>query len=153
MTPEEKQKRIAALGAEIAELMKPEKTVGQRFWELVSATEIKFDFDKWPHTIFGFRGNKYVWEFDFKNYHLWLRYEELWAVLVQEFGLTYNDVHSLVKNEVEEHFKCRGVTPGLLARMNSFTVEEHFKCRGVTRWRLRGTVDQFWSEIRITVLE
>ena len=43
MTPEEKQKRIAALEAEIAELMKPEKTVGQRFWELVSATEVKFE--------------------------------------------------------------------------------------------------------------
>src|SRR5690606_7111985 len=111
MTPEERQKRIEALEAEIAELKKPEKTAGQRFWELVSATEVKFDFDKWPHKIFGFRGNKYVWEFDFKNYYLWLCYEELWAVLAEEFGLAYDGVQSLVKNEVESHFNCKEITP------------------------------------------
>lgn len=43
MTPQQKQERIAALEAEIAELKKPEKTAGQRLWELVSGTEVKFD--------------------------------------------------------------------------------------------------------------
>ena len=111
MTQQEKQKRIAALEAEIAELKKPEKTAGQRFWELVFETEVKFDFDKYPNTIFGFRGDNYVWEFDFKNNYLWLRYSTVWSVLENEYGLNYDDVQSLVKNEVEEHFKCRGVTP------------------------------------------
>jgi hypothetical protein len=131
MTPEEKQKRIAALEAEIAELKKPEKTAGQRFWELVSGTEVKFDFDKYPNTLFGFRDGEYVWEFDFKNNYLLLRYSTVWSVLENEYGLNYDDVQSLVKNEVEEHFKCRGVAPEE-GRNHIAMVEEHFKCKGVT---------------------
>src|SRR5690606_25313552 len=129
MTPEERQKRIAALEAEIAELKKAEKTAAQRFRELVSATEVKFDFDKYPNTIFGFRGDNYVWEFDFKNYYLWLRYEELWAVLAEEFGLAYDGVQSLVKNEVESHFNCKEITPFFWAQGVLGEVESHFNGR------------------------
>jgi len=132
MTPEEKQKRIAALEAEIAELKKPEKTAGQRFWELVSATEVKFDFAKWPHTIFGFRGHNYVWEFDFENSYLWLRYSTVWSVLETEYSLDYNDVQALVRSEVEEHLKCRGLTPLHRRATTGSSVEEHLKCRGLT---------------------
>ena len=107
MTPQEKQERIAALEAEIAELKKPEKTVGQRFWELVSGTELKVDFETYPNRIFGFRGDEYVWEYDFENSYLWLRYSTVWSVLETEYSLDYNDVQVLVRSEVEEHFKCR----------------------------------------------
>src|SRR5690606_41207565 len=106
MTPEEKQKRIAALEAEIAELKKPEETAGQRLWELVSGTEVKFDFDKYPRTLFGFRDGEYVWGFNFRNNYLWLRYSTVWSVLEREYSLTYYEIQSLVKNVVEEHFKC-----------------------------------------------
>src|SRR5690606_23274995 len=127
MTPEEKQKRIEALEAEIAELKKPEKTAGQRFWELVSGTEVKFDFDKWPRTLFGFRDGEYVWEFDFENSYLWLRYSTVWSVLEREYSLTYSNVKSLVKILVEDHFKCRGVTPYIAVYPWSTQVEEHFR--------------------------
>lgn len=132
MTPEEKQKRIAALEAEIAELKKPEKTAGQRFWELVSGTEVKFDFKKYPRTLFGFRDGEYVWEFDFRNNYLWLRYSTVWSVLETEYSLDYDDVQALVKNVVEEHFKCGGVTPCRIRRIPISQVEEHFNCKGVT---------------------
>ena len=111
MTQEEKQERIAALEAEIAELKKPDKTPGERFWELVSDTTLKFDFVRYPNTIFGFRDGKYVWEFDFRNNYLWLRHSTVWYVLETEYSLDYNDVQALVRSEVEEHFKCRGLTP------------------------------------------
>ena len=136
MTPQEKQERIAALEAEIAELKKPDKTAAQRFWELVSGTKLKFDFEKYPNTIFGFRDGKYVWEYDFKNNHLWLRYTTAWSVLQKEFGLNYNDIQSLIKSEVEKHFKCKGVTPGWILNSCSPMVEKHFKCKGVTPERM-----------------
>src|SRR5690606_33099812 len=131
MTQEEKQKRIAALEAEIAELKKPEKTAGQRLWELVSGTEIKFDFDKYPRTLFGFRDGEYLWEFDFISNYLWLRYSTVWFVLETEYSLDYNDVQALVRSEVEEHFKCRGVAPYMAVQTEVWEVEEPFKCRGV----------------------
>lgn len=132
MTQQEKQQRIAALEAEIAELKKPEKPAVQRFWELVSGTEIKFDFDSYPNTIFGFRGDKYVWEFDFKNNYLWLNYSSVWSVLEREYSLNYSNVQSLVKILVEDHFKCREVTPTFDESKTWYMVEEHFKRRGVT---------------------
>ena len=131
MTPQEKQERIAALEAEIAELKKPDKTAAQRFWELVSGTKLKFDFEKYPNTIFGFRDGKYVWEYDFKNNHLWLRYTTTWSVLEKEYNLN-REIQSIVKNEVEEHFKCKGVTPVGYLVVGFRVVEEHFKCKGVT---------------------
>ena len=127
MTQQEKQERIAALEAELAELKKPEKTAAQRFWELVSGTEIKFDFDKYPNTIFGFRGDNCVWELDFKNNYLWLSYSSVWSVLEREYSLTYSNVQSLVKILVEDHFKCRGVTPYIAVYPWSTQVEEHFR--------------------------
>ena len=127
MTQEEKQERIAALEAEIAELKKPDKTPGERFWELVSDTTLKFDFVRYPNTIFGFRDGKYVLEYDFKNNHLWLRYSTVWSILEYEYSLNYGDVQSLVKNEVEEYFKCKVVTPNLGATGRTNLVEEHFK--------------------------
>src|SRR5690606_18806778 len=127
MTQQEKQERIAALEAEIAELKKPDKTPGERFWELVSDTTVRFDFEKYPNTIFGFRDGKYVWEFDFENSYLWLRYSTVWSVLENEYGLNYDDVHSLVKNEVQEYFKCRGVIPRRPYPYDPIQVEEHFK--------------------------
>jgi hypothetical protein len=142
MTPEEKQKRIEALEAEIAELKKPEKTAGQRLWELVSGTEIKFDFETYPNRIFGFRGNKYVWELDFrfKNYYLWIRYEELWTVLTEEFGPAYDDVQSLVKNEVESHFNCEEITLVIAGDGDAGKVESHFNGRSEAK-ELEGLTD------------
>src|SRR5690606_18388333 len=116
MTPQQKQERIA------------DKTAAQRFWELVYGTELKFDFEKYPNRLFGFRGDQYIWEYDFKNNHLWLRYTTTWSVLQKEFGLNYNDIQSLVKSEVEEYFKCKGVTPVLGVGGYYLWVEEHFIC-------------------------
>ena len=102
---------------------------------------MKFDFDKYPNTIFGFRDAEYVWEFDFKDNYLWLRDSTVWLVLKHELDLNYSDVQSLIKKEVEEHFKCGGVTLEVLPYITREKVEEHFKCGGVTpllpdwRWK------------------
>src|SRR5690606_41455478 len=63
-------------------------------------------------TLFrSFRDGEYVWEFDFKSKCLWLRYSTVWFVLETEYSFDYNDVHALVRSEVEKYFKCRGVAP------------------------------------------
>lgn len=141
MTPEERQKRIKALEAELEELKKAGNSA-KRFWELMSGTEVKVDFETYPNRIFGFRGNKYVWEFDFKlkNYYLRLRYEELWAVLVEEFGLVYHEIQSLVKNEVESHFNCKEITPVIAGDDDADAVEGHFNGRSEAK-ELEGPTD------------
>ena len=132
MTQEEKQQRISALEAELEQLKKPEKTPAQRFWELVSGTTLKFDFGKYPNTLFGFREDQYVWEYDLENHALWLGYSTVWSILKDEFGLDHDGVQRVIKNEVEEHFKCKGVTPVFATLRDNILVEEHFKCKGVT---------------------
>jgi hypothetical protein len=137
MTPEERQERIKALEAELEELKKAGSSA-RRFWELMSGTEVKADFDKYPRTLFGFRDSECVWKFDFKDNCLWLRYSTVWSVLETEYNLDYNDVQALVRSEVEKHFNCRRVAISACAVFSLSQVEEHFKCRG--------TVDQFWSK-------
>src|SRR5690606_38012308 len=114
MNKQEAQQRIDTLRSEINKLEKiintpvlsPGKTVEERFWELVSDTTLKFDFVRYMNTIFGFRGDEYVCEYDFKNNYLWLRYSTVWSVLEKEYDLNYGEIQSIVKNEVEEYFKC-----------------------------------------------
>lgn len=124
--------RLDALEAEAKKLREIINTPGitpeQRFWELILQTDsIKIDKEKYPDSTFGFIGEKFLWEYDSKSRILWLSYNMVWGVLEAEFELGYNEVQALVKKGVEEHFKCKGVTPQPAYAPFKPRVEEHFK--------------------------
>lgn len=88
------------------------KSKEERFWELILQTNsIKIDKEKYPTSTFGFMGEKFLWEYDSKNGYLWLSWKLIWSVFETEYGLQYDDIQSFIKKEVEDHFKCKGVTP------------------------------------------
>lgn len=134
MNKQEAQQRIDTLRSEIDKLEKiintPGKTAGERFWELVSGTTVRFNFETYPNRIFGFRDDEYVWEYDFKNNYLWLRYSTVWSVLEKEYDLDYSEIQSIVKNEVEEHFKRKGVTPLSAFEQRARRVGRTFQMQG-----------------------
>ena len=104
-----RQQKIAELKAQIAELEKI--TPEERFLELIDGMTVKIDKDKYPDSIFFFKGDKCYLELE--NSRLWVRYAEIWQVFEVEFGMSYDEVQSFIKSQVEQHFKMRGVTPGL----------------------------------------
>ena len=119
---------INSLNSKTSKLSKEE-----RFWEIMLKTNsIKIDKDKYPNSTFGFVDDKFYWEFDSKISNLMLSHTNVWSIFERDFALKYIDIQSFIKNEVEEHFKCKGITPHLSLRIRTPRVEEHFKCMGIT---------------------
>jgi hypothetical protein len=106
----------------------------ERFWQLMLQTNsIKIDKEKYPNSTFGFVDDECLWEYNSESACLWVRYDCVWSVLEEEFQLTYSDTKALIKNQVEEHFNCKGVTPVGEVVQSLPAVEKHFNCKGVRK--------------------
>jgi hypothetical protein len=123
-----RQQKIAELKAQIAELEKI--TPEQRFLELIDGMTVKIDKDKYPGSIFFFKDDKCCLELE--NSILWVRYAEIWQVFEVEFGMKYDEIQSFIKDQMEQHFKMRGVTTVNLGLSLRCSMGQHFKMRGVT---------------------
>jgi len=135
MNKEQAQKEREALIDRIAELDKiiaePAKTKEQRFWQIVnSITSVKVDKVKYPNSTFFFAGDMLLFEYNTKRQFLWCSYVYFLAIFEKEFGMEYTATRDLAKGMVEEHFKCKGVSPMTALHITNGLVEEHFKCKG-----------------------
>lgn len=97
----------------------------ERFWELMNGCEIRTDFKQYPDSVFFFKGDR-CW-FELEKDTLWCAYNPVWSVFEIEYGMKYEDIQRLVKNQVEQHFKMTGVTPRGLLEKYTRVVEQHFK--------------------------
>ena len=129
MTKEEALHKIEEL-RQFIENEEKKPTKEERFLELINGCEIKIDKAKYPNSVFFFKGDKYF--FEIEKQYLWCSYVNVWSVFESEFKLGYDEIKSLIKSMVEEHFKMKGVTPISLAIKQLMKVEEHFKMKGVT---------------------
>lgn len=116
LTKKEVQDRLNNLLKEVEELQKiiaaPEKTKEERFLELIKGEySVKYDPKAYPNSIFFFKDGKYFAEYDTKNRYLWLSYSKIWSVFKKEDGLSYSEIQSFVKNQVEKHFNLGNVIP------------------------------------------
>ena len=105
------------------------------FKELIKGIDINkpvVDFEKYPNSIFWFKGDKLVFEYNLKNHDFWIDYDEIWSKFYPFFNDNYYDVQTFMKVQVEEHFKLKGVTPNYTKLLTLIVVEEHFKLKGVT---------------------
>lgn len=85
-------------------------TKEQRFLELFQGLEIKSDIEKYPDSVFFFRGDEFILEI--KNSHLWVSYTKVWRVFKDEFHMNYSETKEFIKDMVEKHFKWKGLTTG-----------------------------------------
>ncbi len=123
-----RQQKIEELKAQIAELEKI--TPEQRFLELIDGMTVKIDKDNYPGSTFFFKDDTCY--FELGNSRLWVRYAEIWQVFEVEFDMNYDEIQSFIKDQMEQHFIIRGVTPVKVSTRVPFLVEQHFKMRGVT---------------------
>ena len=118
---------------EIADQQKKLKTKEEMFLELISGIDVNqpmVDFEKYPNFLFWFdKDGKYICEYDWKNGHFWFSYRNVWSVFESEFSLNYLETKKFLNGMVEEHFKLKGVTTGLLYNHRITWVEEHFKLK------------------------
>ena len=106
------EEQLKHIDAEVKKMNQPKRpTPAERFWQLCEGLSLKIDKERYPDSVFFFKEDEYQFEYDTANGHLWCRYSSIWTVFEKEYSMKYNDIQSLIKNQVEEHFKCKGVTP------------------------------------------
>ena len=80
---------------------------------------LKIDHEKYPNSIFYFKGETCLLELQKCSNvtYLWCNYYQIWNPISEKFGLGYSETRALIKETVEEHFKMSGITP-----------LKHFRC-------------------------
>lgn len=120
---------------EIQEIIdKPEITKEQRFLEILNGCEIKIDKEKYPDSVFFFKNGECY--FEIQKSIIWCKYKYVWSIFETEFLMDYTDIQSFIKGQVEEHFKCKVLTPHRPIHLPILLVEKHFKRKVLTPKRL-----------------
>ena len=94
------------------------------FKELIQGIDINkpvVDFEKYPNSIFWFKGDKCLFEYNFKNQTIWIDFDEIWSKFLPYFKGNYYDIPGFMEVQVEQHFKLKGIT--------SFGLNEQTRCR------------------------
>ena len=69
------------------------------------------DFEKYPNSIFWFKGDTRIFEYNFENLLFWIDYDEIWSKFESHFKWNYYDVQTFMKVHVEQYFKLKGLIP------------------------------------------
>ena len=110
---------------------------------IFEGTHIKLDLKRYPRTVFFFKEDRCWMEYNWKNGYFGCRYEDFWEVLEREYHWGYDEVERFIKNQVEQHFKLKGITPCGVEGVILMVVEEHFKVKGITPYtNALGITDQ-----------
>ena len=78
---------------------------------IFEGTTIKLNLKMYPTSIFFFKEDSFWMEYDWENGDLWCRGEGLWQVLERKNNWKRSEVQAFIKDQVEQHFKVKGVTP------------------------------------------
>lgn len=106
------EEQLKHIDAEVKKMKEPKKlTPAERFWKLCEGLTIKIDKKKYPDYVLFYKEGRRQFDYNTKNGYLLCRYSSIWSVFEKEYYMKYDDIQSLIKNLVEEHFKCKGVTP------------------------------------------
>jgi hypothetical protein len=102
------------------------------FLELINDFQWRYDIDRYPHSIFAFKEDKFIFEIynseplnqrkiiasyrlgikqDLKNARIWFNYDRIWSIFKSNFEMKDNDIEFFMRNMLEKHFKMSGVTP------------------------------------------
>lgn len=100
------------------------------FLELIDGFEWKYDVDKYPFSLFGFKDDICILNFfnmekinhkkiilcyrlrikqNFQNYSVWVNYDKTWSIFEKNFKMKYNDIQSFINDMLENHFKISGI--------------------------------------------
>ena len=128
----EKLKLLKRLKVIENELLISKTTKEERFLELMSQlTSLRIN-KIYPESIFGFVGEKYLWEYNKKNKTLWLSYILIWSVFKREYDMYNYEIQQFTKSMVERAFDCKDLTIRIRPTKSSNWVERAFDCKDLT---------------------
>ena len=78
--------------------------------DIFEGTHIKLDLKRYPRTVFFFKEDKFWMGHNWKNKILWCRWDGFWDILQKENNGDILETQSLIKDQVEKHFKIKDVS-------------------------------------------
>ena len=78
------------------------------------------------------KGDMFYMEQDFKNGWLRCDWDRVWSFFRSTKGMGESETKDFIQSMVEEHIKCRVLTPFSCGQIRRNRVEEHLKCRFLT---------------------
>jgi hypothetical protein len=78
------------------------------------------------------KGDGLFMQQDFKNGWLLCHWDRVWSFLRTTKGMEYTETQDFIRGVVEEHLKCKALTPLLDDIFDKLEVEEHLKCKALT---------------------
>jgi hypothetical protein len=73
----------------------------------------RYETDEYPNYTFFTKDGKVILDYNQKNGYCSVNYEEIWSFLSSVFQLEYEEIQSITKEWVEEHYKLRVTTTEL----------------------------------------
>ncbi|MFM2393097.1 MAG: hypothetical protein RLZZ546_1079 [Bacteroidota bacterium] len=83
--------------------------------------------DKYPNSIFYFKGDKYVLEQKNDSVYIYVKWKDFWEVLETKYLMKGVDIQIILKFMIEEAFKQHVKTPACFSNKTSDKIEEAFK--------------------------
>lgn len=62
--------------------------------------------------------DQWIFDLDLKRKCFWCYYYKFWQILEKRYGMKYDDIQNLIKNQVLKHFICEGfiyIEPGFVS--------------------------------------
>ncbi len=75
---------------------------------------------------------EWLYQQDYKNGNLWIRYSLIWSVFESKFGLKYDQIRDFIKGWVETNLGWKGLTPDDYEPRNHKSVETNLGWKGLT---------------------
>jgi hypothetical protein len=79
----------------------------------------RYETDKYPDYIFFMKDGEVIFDYNQKNGHCHIGYDEIWSFLKSVFQLEDKEIQGITKDWVEEHYKLRVTTTYLLISHSS----------------------------------
>jgi hypothetical protein len=135
MNKEEAIKQIPIIQAELDRLKSiietPERiSKEERFYEIVKELTQKIDKEKYPNSLFYFKGDDPM--FEIEDSKIWVSKKNVWSVFEREYCMEHIDIKTFISIQAEEPFNRKGLTPIPLANIYYKQVKQHFKRKELT---------------------
>jgi hypothetical protein len=114
---------------------KPEPFDSEAFLRRILINAIyKTDREGFPDfAFFGFDADgKYLFNYNEKSHDFRVSYDLIWSVLESKNNWNFQQTQAFIKPILEDHFKTKAVTPGVVMATRMPLWEDHFKTKGVT---------------------
>lgn len=121
----EKINQLEKEETELREMAKNVKSPERIFLDIIDGCTIKIDKDKYPDSIFLFKGDD--WMFEIEKSIVWCRWDKVWNKIYKAISGDYNATQAFIKDLLEQHFKMNGVTPNFISFRQGNMLEQHFK--------------------------